>query len=120
MSSRVLLSILSEHIDIKKYPYIKEYDIQYYLIKANLDQNILDFIDLYSKIGDEWEINKKLDYVKIKFEDQYKARNFQRKYGIEFTTLEGRYIIMPLKKTEKFFHIKIGKKNLLDSLKFWE
>lgn len=120
LSSKVLLSILSEHIDIKKYPYIKEYDIQYYLIKANLDQNILDFIDLYSKIGDEWEINKKLDYIKIKFEDQYKARNFQRKYGIEFTTLEGRYIIMPLKKTEKFFHIKIGKKNLLDSLKFWE
>lgn len=52
--------------------------------------------------------------------ETYKARNFQRKYGIEFTTLEGRYIIMPLKKTEKFFHIKIGKKNLLDSLKFWE
>ena len=100
LSSRVLLSILSEHIDIKKYPYIKEY----YLIKANLDQNILDFIDLYSKIGDEWEINKKLDYIKIKFEDQYKARNFQRKYGIEFTTLEGRYIIMPLKKTEKHTH----------------
>ena len=120
LSSKVLYDIFKKYnLDEELPDYIDIYDIQYYLIKANDHEKINDFRDLYEKVGDEWEVNRKLDTIKIKFENQYQARDFQRKYGMEFADWQGRNIIMPLRKVERFFGLKIGKKSFVDKLKFW-
>ena len=120
LSSQVLYNIFKKYsLSDELSDYIGIYDVQYYLIKANDHEKINDFRDLYEKVGDEWEINRKLDTIKIKFENQYQARDFQRKYGMEFADWQGRNIIMPLRKVERFFGIKIGKKSFVDRFKFW-
>lgn len=127
-SSQILLDILQESLkrqgvntSTTNLSYLDVYDMKFYLIHANDHEKIADFIDLYEKIGDEWDINRKTDTIRIKFENQYEARDFQRKYGLELTDWQGRNIIMPLKKTEAFFGIQIGKKGFLDKVKsFWD
>lgn len=120
LSSKILYDIFKKYNQGEELPdYVGIYNVQYYLINANDHEKINDFRDLYEKVGDEWEVNRKLDTIKIKFENQYSARDFQRKYGMEFADWQGRNIIMPLRKTERFFGIKIGKKSFVDKLKFW-
>lgn len=128
LSSQVLLEILQESLSRQNIDtsttnlsYLDVYDMKFYLIHANDHEKISDFIDLYEKVGDEWDINRKADTIRIKFENQYEARDFQRKYGLELADWQGRNIIMPLKKTEAFFGIQIGKKGFFDKVKsLWE
>lgn len=66
---------------------------------------------------------KTVEITMPKEADQYalKQEEFQRKYGLELADWQGRNIIMPLKKTEAFFGIQIGKKGFFDKVKsLWE
>lgn len=116
LSSTVLKNILNEY-GYQDEQFIDIYTTTYYLTTANEEEKKQDFIDLYNKCHDEWIINKKHNYIRINFEGQYDARDFQRKYGSELVEwTKGRFVTMPLDKTEKHFGIKIKEKSFFDKL----
>lgn len=120
MSSMILSSIFEESANRtgkKVPPYVDVYTMKYYLINANEQEVIDDFVDMYTKIGDEWEINAKANYIRIQMETKWQAKEFQNKYGLERTEIQGRNIIMKLRETEEYFGIQIGKKSFITKLK---
>ncbi len=93
------------------------YTTTYYLTTANEEEKKQDFIDLYNKCHDEWIINKKHNFIRINFEGQYDARDFQRKYGTELVEwTKGRFVTMPLDKTQEYFGIKIQEKSFFSKI----
>lgn len=121
LSSEILASIFQEYAERHHQTipfYVDTYDMVFYLVNANKADNIAYFINLYYKTGYlNWMINRKEDYIRIPFEHGYDAKNFQNRYGLELTEVQGADIIMPLKKSEKFFGIKMGKRSLWDRIR---
>lgn len=116
LSSMILKDILNQY-GYNDEKIVDVYTTTYYLTTANEEEKKQDFIDLYNKCYDEWIINKKHNFIRINFEGQYDARDFQRKYGTELVEwTKGRFVTMPLDKTQEYFGIKIQEKSFFSKI----
>ena len=83
---------------------------------ANEKEYIADFIDLYKKFGNTWEIDRRANTLKIEFSAPYEAKNFARKYGEQRCSCHLNEVVMNLEESEKHFGIKLHEEGFLQKL----